>query len=378
MPTTYYDWDELEDNIDAEHDEAGNLVAEYTHEPGLHGSLVSEHRGGQTLQHHYDAQGNTLAVTDESGNVVDTFGYTAFGEVTERTGTTETPFRYKGEQGYFTDLETGELIARRRPLSPRRGRWLTVALHGSSNLTYSYAANSPLSFAMPAGDILVPLFFPPGSRKPTAVGSWLLIAPLTSMAGGLSRPLVYAVDCKILKQPTATGDCGGATFECQWQVDEASRKRGGGGAVIQYVDVEYNVRDCCADWIDPAVFNFSLDAWPAYEAWAFDDDPATEDVMEDGFETADFGDKTKGSIKIKGKAGAFLNYKLDDDWIRDFKPPFGALPHRKSKPPNWDEIDPFTIHELSVEWDCCAEPKVKTKVSGKCAIDLAPKPKPKP
>ena len=78
MPTTYYDWDELEDNIAAEHDEAGNLIAEYTHEPGFHGSLVSEHRGGQTLQHHYDAQGNSLALSDDSGNVVDTFGHTAF------------------------------------------------------------------------------------------------------------------------------------------------------------------------------------------------------------------------------------------------------------------------------------------------------------
>lgn len=126
MPTTYYDWDELEDNIAAEHDEAGNLIAEYTHEPGFHGSLVSEHRGGQTLQHHYDAQGNSLALSDDSGNVVDTFGHTAFGELTERTGTTATPFQFGGEHGYYWDQETGEYLVRRRTLDPGPGRWLSV------------------------------------------------------------------------------------------------------------------------------------------------------------------------------------------------------------------------------------------------------------
>jgi YD repeat-containing protein len=44
-------------------------------------------------QFHYDAQGSTLAVTDDDQNVTDTFAYTAFGEVTERTGTTEVPFQ---------------------------------------------------------------------------------------------------------------------------------------------------------------------------------------------------------------------------------------------------------------------------------------------
>ena len=36
-------------------------------------------------QFHYDAQGSTLAVTDDNQTVTDTFAYSAFGEVTERT-----------------------------------------------------------------------------------------------------------------------------------------------------------------------------------------------------------------------------------------------------------------------------------------------------
>jgi hypothetical protein len=37
MPTVHYLWDELDDNILEEYDDAGNVIAEFTHEPGLHG-----------------------------------------------------------------------------------------------------------------------------------------------------------------------------------------------------------------------------------------------------------------------------------------------------------------------------------------------------
>ena len=54
------------------------MTAEYTAEPGLYGNIISQNWGGVESQLHYDAQGSTLAVTDDNQSVTDTFAYTAF------------------------------------------------------------------------------------------------------------------------------------------------------------------------------------------------------------------------------------------------------------------------------------------------------------
>jgi len=72
MVAINYDWDELEDSIDEEYDDAGNPVAEYTTEPYLYGNLVSQRRDDQSRFFLFDGQGNTLALTDSAGSVTDT------------------------------------------------------------------------------------------------------------------------------------------------------------------------------------------------------------------------------------------------------------------------------------------------------------------
>ena len=78
MPETNFFWDPLSDNILQERDETGAVTAEYTAEPGLYGNIISQNWGGVESQLHYDAQGSTLAVTDDNQSVTDTFAYTAF------------------------------------------------------------------------------------------------------------------------------------------------------------------------------------------------------------------------------------------------------------------------------------------------------------
>ena len=154
MPTTFYEWDPISDNIVAEYDENGNVIVEYTTEPGLHGAVISEHRNGQTYYHIHDGQGNTVALTNDQGEVTDTFAYTANGELTERTGDTPTPYQYNGEHGYYTDQQTGELLVRARVLSPLLGRWLSEDPQEyatpDTNL-YRYAVNRPTYFRDPSG-----------------------------------------------------------------------------------------------------------------------------------------------------------------------------------------------------------------------------------
>jgi RHS repeat-associated protein len=134
--------------------------AEYTAEPGLYGNIISQNRGGVESQYHYDAQGSTLAVTDDNQNVTDTFAYSAFGEVTERTGTTEVPFQYIGQKGYYRDSLTAQYLVRRRAYEPQRARWnardpagelgfsgLGHRLPRSSSL-YGYCDNNPVQGAI--------------------------------------------------------------------------------------------------------------------------------------------------------------------------------------------------------------------------------------
>ena len=104
MTAVNYLWNPINDNIVREFDDAGNTIAEYTTEPDLYGNVVSQFfRNGQTSYLLSDAQGNTTEPTNDVGNVTDTIRYSAFGEVTQRTGTTEIPFQYVGQKGYCTD-----------------------------------------------------------------------------------------------------------------------------------------------------------------------------------------------------------------------------------------------------------------------------------
>ncbi len=74
MPVTNYIWDDENDSLLMETDENGDTTAVYTTEPEPYGRVISQRRNGNTSYYHYDAQGNTVALTDESGNVTDTNG----------------------------------------------------------------------------------------------------------------------------------------------------------------------------------------------------------------------------------------------------------------------------------------------------------------
>ena len=99
MTAINYLWDPVEQNIVREFDDSGNVIAQYTTEPGLYGDVLSQRRNGQDSYYHYDGRGDTVALTDDSGNVTDTKEYDAWGNVLASTGTTITQYQFNDLYG---------------------------------------------------------------------------------------------------------------------------------------------------------------------------------------------------------------------------------------------------------------------------------------
>lgn len=118
---------------------------------------------GERLFYHFDPVGSTVAITDASGVVTDSFAYLPFGEMTGRTGPHETPFTYVGKFGVMR--EGGDLyFMRARFYDAGAGGFIgedpvrSDLSHAIALNKYTYALDNPLSFSDPKGEI-VPLLF---------------------------------------------------------------------------------------------------------------------------------------------------------------------------------------------------------------------------
>ena len=152
MGTRNFHWDPIDDCVMSETDQSGNTIAAYTHEPGQYGPLLSENRGGTEFYHHYDALGSTTMLTNDAGNVTDTFAHDAWGNRVVRTGSTPTPYQWVGCWGYQFNISTGGYYIRERTYSPNISRWTSVDyLRYYSGDEYAYTKTSPSFRIDPSG-----------------------------------------------------------------------------------------------------------------------------------------------------------------------------------------------------------------------------------
>lgn len=142
--TTAYVYDGS--NIHLEYDNgASTPTAVYT--DGLATDQVLEMaRGGHRYSYLVDGLGSTVALTDETGAVVERYAYDAFGNQTS-TGSVANPFTYTGRE---YDAATGLYYYRSRYYDPSTGRFLSEdpVLHPNA---YPYVNNDPVNAVDPSG-----------------------------------------------------------------------------------------------------------------------------------------------------------------------------------------------------------------------------------
>ncbi len=150
-----------------EQDDAGNTLATYVHGTYIdHIISMDRDTNGddvfETYFYHCDDNYNVMAVTDESGAVVESYEYGDFGDVCiyDAAGV-EIPQSAIGNPYLFTsreyDAETGLYHYRTRYLDPVAGRFITRDIIGAwgdeaeFGNAYSYVGNNPWTWRDPFG-----------------------------------------------------------------------------------------------------------------------------------------------------------------------------------------------------------------------------------
>jgi RHS repeat-associated protein len=134
----------------AEYDDTQNLTTEYVY--GL--ERISQDRAGTIHIYVADGQGSIRQLTNNTGTVSDTYDYFAFGEILNKTGSTENEFQYVGEQ---YDINSRFYYNRARWMNPKNGRfisvdqWVGYPQNAISLHRYLYANSSPIIYKDPTG-----------------------------------------------------------------------------------------------------------------------------------------------------------------------------------------------------------------------------------
>jgi RHS repeat-associated protein len=129
---------------------SGLVLVSYTHG----NDLIDQAQNEVTSFYHVDGLGSTRALSDNAGNLIDTYNYQSFGELLNSTGANENKYLFAGEQ---FDPVLGDYYNRARYYDPEIGRFtqrdtwegnnaFPISLH-----KYIYANENPILWTDPTG-----------------------------------------------------------------------------------------------------------------------------------------------------------------------------------------------------------------------------------
>ena len=136
-----------------ETDGEGNPISYYVYGLGL---ISQEDADGAYHLYHFDSRGSTIALTNDKGEVTDTFAYGPYGELLTRTGSTHTNFLFNGQFGVITD-DNGLYYMRARYYNPEIKRFINqdILLGNISDSStfnrYAYVNGQPINLIDPFG-----------------------------------------------------------------------------------------------------------------------------------------------------------------------------------------------------------------------------------
>jgi RHS repeat-associated protein len=141
------------DNCIAEYDINSNLKRKYIYGPGVDQPICMMEATASpaaTYYYHFDALGSVVALTNSSGNTVEVYEYSVFGQVGASDANHPNRFMFTGRE---FDKETGLYYYRARYYNPQIGRFLQTdpVGYGAGMNLYRYCRNNPLGLMDPSG-----------------------------------------------------------------------------------------------------------------------------------------------------------------------------------------------------------------------------------
>jgi RHS repeat-associated protein len=139
-------------------DSSGSFLRYYVWTPG--GSLlymIDAADGNKVYFYHFDRTGSTLALTDSSGAVSDSYAYTPYGELLGHNGANPQPFTFIGKWGVRQEGDSGLYHMRARYYDAMTQRFISrepfwpMMTNPKTINPYQYAAGNPVSYIDPGG-----------------------------------------------------------------------------------------------------------------------------------------------------------------------------------------------------------------------------------
>ncbi len=144
-------------NLLAEADDQNQITRKYIYGGGLIAMAMPDTR----YCYHFNATGSTIALTDMTGAVVNSYAYEPFGKILAEQETVPQPFKFVGQYGVMAE-PNGLYYMRARYYDPSVGRFISedpLGFGGGDVNLYAYVLNDPIGLINPSGKLFFPWHF---------------------------------------------------------------------------------------------------------------------------------------------------------------------------------------------------------------------------